>query len=220
MDRQGQRMSCRRPRASVLSWRAILQRCSCFRQECLPRPCLTSSASSTETNLPQAEAHLLCSGTRDSARLLAQVLFEWSRSGADPAAYACRGVMPFLLTMNILASRVFLDRFLSLVLASKPELLLQKDPVSTGAGDEIWVTTDHTLNFLQMAVRICQRADPDSPSESFPFGLPYCLCALFYFVMLTFLKKRSRTSETPGFGYAPDTPAGSPGQSRRVPRSS
>ncbi|KAG8873394.1 hypothetical protein FRB98_009060 [Tulasnella sp. 332] len=115
-----------------------------------------------ELNYPDSETHLLCSGTRDSARLLAQVLFEWSRAGADPAAYACRGVMPFLLTTNILAARTFLDTFLPSVLASKPDMLLQKDPVAVGAEDEIWTTNDHTLNFLQMAVRICQRADSEA----------------------------------------------------------
>ncbi|KAG9014042.1 hypothetical protein FRB94_000240 [Tulasnella sp. JGI-2019a] len=115
-----------------------------------------------EMNYPESELHLLCSGTRDSARLLAQVLFEWSRGGSEPAAYACRGVMPFLLTTNILAARTFLDAFLPLIFASKPDMLLQKDPVAVGRGDEIWTTTDHTLNFLQMTIRICQRADPDA----------------------------------------------------------
>lgn len=149
---------------------------------------------SPELDYPDSEAHLLCSGTRDSARLLAQVLFEWSRAGADPAAYACRGVMPFLLTTNILAARTFLDNFLPLVLASKSDMLLQKDPVAVGAGDEIWTTNDHTLNFLQMAVRICQRADPDAGSKPFSSLLssdPFSSCNYSYL-------QTSRTLGMPG----------------------
>ncbi|KAG8892602.1 hypothetical protein FRB99_002590, partial [Tulasnella sp. 403] len=112
-----------------------------------------------------AESHLLASGTHDSALLLAQLLVEWSHSGSDPGLFAARGVMPYLLTTNILAARTFLDKFMSLILAESPDLLLNKEPVPTGDGDEIWATNNHTLNFLQMAVRICQRANPEAASK-------------------------------------------------------
>lgn len=120
----------------------------------------------------QAEPHLLASGTRDAAKLLAQMLIEWLRSSpdSDPASFAARGTVPYLLTTNILAARTFLDQFMSLVVADRPEILIHKEPVpvgGSGAQDEIWATNNHTLNFLQMVVRICQRSDPSNPTGWF-----------------------------------------------------
>ncbi|KAG8948376.1 hypothetical protein FRC03_000731 [Tulasnella sp. 419] len=118
-----------------------------------------------EGDFAEAEARLLASGTRDSARTLAQVMFEWSRSGAEPGAYASRGVIPYLLTTNILAARTFLSHFLSLVLAAQPNLLLQQTsvPITPDTpGSEMWVTNNPTLNFLQLAIATCQRADPQA----------------------------------------------------------
>ncbi|KAG9099127.1 hypothetical protein FS749_002087 [Ceratobasidium sp. UAMH 11750] len=65
-----------------------------------------------------AELHLLNSASRDSARLLAQMMFEWSRDGANPGAYAIRGTIPYLLNTSILAARTFLTTFIGLVLAT------------------------------------------------------------------------------------------------------
>ncbi|TFY76924.1 hypothetical protein EWM64_g7088 [Hericium alpestre] len=72
--------------------------------------------------LDGAEHHLLASGKRDSARLLAQVYHDWALSSGSlsshAGAFALRGTIPYagptyLLNGNILASRTFLDSYLS-----------------------------------------------------------------------------------------------------------
>ena len=89
------------------------------------------------------------------------MLFEWSRSGAEPGAYASRGTIPLLQVGNILGARSFLSHFLSLLVSSHPEIVAEPTPITmtvTPAGpDEITPTTDHVLNFLQLAIRVCQR---------------------------------------------------------------
>jgi len=103
-----------------------------------------------------AEPHLLASGTRDSARLLAQVYFGWAKAsnslGSHAGIFALRGVLPYLLNGNILASRAFLAGFISSISPSGEPL-----PIGT-TGDEILVTDDSLLNFAQLAVRSVQRA--------------------------------------------------------------
>ena len=62
---------------------------------------------------------------------------------------------------NILAARTFIIHFVSLALSSQPTLRspIQSDPISIpGSSDEITFTTNQALNFLQLAVRTCQRA--------------------------------------------------------------
>ncbi|KAI0258365.1 hypothetical protein BC834DRAFT_911820 [Gloeopeniophorella convolvens] len=109
-----------------------------------------------EGDLDGAEPHLLAAGTRDSARLLAQVYFDWvkaSRSLESHAGiFALRGVLSHLLNGNILAARTFLDAFIS-------HLPLSGETLSIGnTGDEIRITRDSVLNFAQLAVRTVQRA--------------------------------------------------------------
>lgn len=70
----------------------------------------------------------------------------------------------YLLTTNVLAARAFIIDFLSLLLPSQPSLLAQPTPVSVD-GDDMYATTNHTLNFLQLAIRTCQRADPQVANE-------------------------------------------------------
>ena len=89
------------------------------------------------------------------------MFFEWSRSGAEPGAYASRGTMPLLQAGNVLGARYFLSHFLSLLVSSHPEILAEPTPITmtlTPSGfDEITPTSDHVLNFLQLAIRVCQR---------------------------------------------------------------
>ncbi|CAE6402728.1 unnamed protein product [Rhizoctonia solani] len=113
-----------------------------------------------------AEQHLLNSASRDSARLLAQMMFEWSRDGTNPGAYAIRGTVPYLLNTSILAARTFLTTLIGLLLASPQRATLINqhfpDPVALKSPDsdpdEVQITTDPTLNFLQLAIQTCQRA--------------------------------------------------------------
>ncbi|BEI79580.1 hypothetical protein CcaverHIS002_0101090 [Cutaneotrichosporon cavernicola] len=104
-----------------------------------------------------AEQYLLNAGKRDSATLLADMLFEWGNSGhEDPGAYAARGVLPFLAISppNVLAATSFLQRYLSLLAApSSP----QKDSF-IGTVEGVQLTTWPAVNFLQLAVLTVQRA--------------------------------------------------------------
>ena len=54
----------------------------------------------TEGLLDAAEPHLLSSGTRDSARLLADVFLQWAGSGPGFGLFAIRGVIPFVLPLT------------------------------------------------------------------------------------------------------------------------
>ncbi|KAF8512503.1 hypothetical protein JB92DRAFT_3083319 [Gautieria morchelliformis] len=106
-----------------------------------------------------AELHLLAAGKRDSARLLADLLLDWSNGASDFGLYASRGVIPYLLEGNILAARTFLSHFLSHLISSHPEVLAETVPLQVGStSDEILFTKDQVLNFLQLAIRTCQRA--------------------------------------------------------------
>ncbi|KAG9078858.1 hypothetical protein FRC06_008126, partial [Ceratobasidium sp. 370] len=113
-----------------------------------------------------AELHLLNSASRDSARLLAQMMFEWSRDGTNPGAYAIRGTVPYLLNTSILAARTFLTTFIGLVLATpRRDTLINShfpNPIPLNSPnseqDEVQITTDPTLNFLQLAIQTCLRA--------------------------------------------------------------
>ncbi|EUC57615.1 cytoplasmic protein [Rhizoctonia solani AG-3 Rhs1AP] len=72
----------------------------------------------------------------------------------------------YLLNTSILAARTFLTTFIGLLLASpqRATLLNQHfpDPVALKSPDsdpdEVQITTDPTLNFLQLAIQTCQRA--------------------------------------------------------------
>ncbi|KZT73173.1 hypothetical protein DAEQUDRAFT_722299 [Daedalea quercina L-15889] len=113
----------------------------------------------------QAEPHLLASGQRDSARLLAQMFVDWASAGGTPGAFALRGTVPYLLNGNILAARTFITQFVSQITSKRPELVskLQSTPIpirnsKEGRTDEIIFTIDSVLNFTQLAMRTCQRA--------------------------------------------------------------
>ncbi|KAG6864867.1 hypothetical protein C0991_006721 [Blastosporella zonata] len=102
-----------------------------------------------------AEPHFLASGKRDSARLLAEMFTLWSAEGGTAGAFALRGVIPYLQNGNILAARVFISRFTSGV---------PKDPSTPNVpvgSDEVVLTKDQVVNFAQIAVLICQRANGD-----------------------------------------------------------
>ncbi|KAI9434236.1 cytoplasmic protein [Lactarius indigo] len=109
-----------------------------------------------ESDFVGAESHLLAAGTRDSARLLAQVYFDWAKASnsleSHAGTFALRAVLPYLLNGNILAARTFLGAFISYVSSSGTAL-----PIGS-TGDEITFTPDPLLNFAQLAVRSVQRA--------------------------------------------------------------
>lgn len=110
-----------------------------------------------------AEPHFLASGKRDSARLLAQMLAEWhAASGGSPGAFALRGTLPYLQNGNILAARTFIKHFVAQLPRLRPATQPDPIPVGTSAGaSEIVLTTEPVLNFAQLAVLTCQRAQGD-----------------------------------------------------------
>ncbi|KAH9838439.1 uncharacterized protein C8Q71DRAFT_751202 [Rhodofomes roseus] len=118
-----------------------------------------------EGSFDLAEPHFLASGQRDSARLLAEMFVEWEAVGGTAGTFALRGAIPYLLNGNILAARTFIAHFVSQITSKRPELVstLQSAPIPIGNSkeaqtDEIIFTTDSVLNFAQLAVRTCQRA--------------------------------------------------------------
>jgi hypothetical protein len=54
----------------------------------------STSLPGKEGSFDLAEPHLLAAGKRDSARLLAEMMAEWSKMGATPGAFALRGTIP------------------------------------------------------------------------------------------------------------------------------
>jgi hypothetical protein len=126
-----------------------------------------------------AEQHLLASGKRDAANLLAELMFEWcvipsvitlanrtrsNKGSLDPGPYALRGVLPFLSQhpANILPATTFLTRFLSLLStppASSSKAFIATLPSQTSfSPTDIHITTSPTLNFAQLALITVQRA--------------------------------------------------------------
>jgi len=106
-----------------------------------------------------AEVHLLASGKRDSARLLAEMFIHWALPNQFYGLFAIRGTIPYLQNGNILAARTFIKHFTAGVPSS---FRLDSDSViSVGEKDEVIMTKDCLLNFAQMAVLTCQRAQGD-----------------------------------------------------------
>ncbi|KAI0050506.1 cytoplasmic protein [Auriscalpium vulgare] len=113
--------------------------------------------------LDAAEPHLLAAGKRDSARLLARVYFDWASATAGGLAsysgtYALRGALPYLFNGNVLAARAFMSEFLSLLPQIPPFRSDRQQPLAISADDEIVWTEVRELNFLQLAIRVIQRA--------------------------------------------------------------
>ncbi|PSR74257.1 hypothetical protein PHLCEN_2v10001 [Hermanssonia centrifuga] len=121
-----------------------------------------------EGSFDTAEIHLLAAGKRDSARVLAQMYIEWLSAGGTPGAFALRGTIPYLQNGNILAARTFLSHLVSQYTATHPDFVSSIQPSSLAVGktgdgqsDEIVITKDSNVNWAQLAVRTCQRAQGD-----------------------------------------------------------
>lgn len=73
----------------------------------------------------------------------------------------------YLLNGNILAAHTFITHYTTIVVSRSPSLRLssQPTPVPIGPSDapkgEVVLTTDPALNFSQLAVLTCQRAQGD-----------------------------------------------------------
>ncbi|KAK0222830.1 hypothetical protein EDD85DRAFT_859875 [Armillaria nabsnona] len=103
--------------------------------------------------LDQAEPHFLASGKRDSARLLADMFIQWLSQGGPPGPFAIRGVVPYLQNGNILAARTFITHFVSQL----PQTA-QKTSKRVDDTNDVVLAADPYVNFAQLAVVTCQRA--------------------------------------------------------------
>ncbi|GJE85556.1 DUF410-domain-containing protein [Phanerochaete sordida] len=121
-----------------------------------------------EGEFEAAESHFLAAGKRDSARVLADMYVQWSSTGGAPGVFALRGTIPYLLNGNILAARTFVSQLVSRFASSRADFVspLHPTPIPVGSAaqgptDEITLTRDPLVNFAQLAVRTCQRAQGD-----------------------------------------------------------
>ncbi|ESK95893.1 cytoplasm protein [Moniliophthora roreri MCA 2997] len=111
-----------------------------------------------EGQFEAAELHLLASGTRDSARLLAEMFIQWGTPSNTFGSFALRGTIPALQNGNILAARSFINQFVSSLPGS---VHADTAPISIGSNHDLIVTKDSLVNFAQLAVSTCQRAQGD-----------------------------------------------------------
>ena len=105
---------------------------------------------------------------------------QWASAGGSPGAFAIRGILPYVFVSphrcapsyssflwfrylqngNILAARTFIKHLTSAVL--KTQNLESPYPPLTVGSDEVILTKDPVLNFAQMAVLTCQRANGEN----------------------------------------------------------
>ncbi|KAL0578087.1 hypothetical protein V5O48_003905 [Marasmius crinis-equi] len=111
-----------------------------------------------EGQFEAAEPYLLASGSRDSARLLAEMFIQWGAPADNFGAFALRGTIPSLLNGNVLAARAFINAFVSGLPGSVHSDAV---PLSIGSNHELLITKDSLVNFAQLAVATCQRAHGD-----------------------------------------------------------
>ncbi|KAL0945463.1 hypothetical protein HGRIS_000952 [Hohenbuehelia grisea] len=110
-----------------------------------------------------AEPHLLAAGKRESAKTLAEMYIQWA-AGSSPGPFALRGTIPYLISGNVLAARTFIIHFTShlpeqYLIASSSPISVASSP--TGLPTDVVLTKDTVVNFSQMAVLTCQRAQGD-----------------------------------------------------------
>ena len=96
--------------------------------------------------------------------LLGSLLFEVHFRQSGPyCSLRTAHVIPrrYLQNGNILAARSFLSQFISQIISSRPKLLspLQTSPLSVPPTSEVTHTTEPLINFCQLAVLTCQRAN-------------------------------------------------------------
>ncbi|KAK1221953.1 hypothetical protein PQX77_015243 [Marasmius sp. AFHP31] len=111
-----------------------------------------------EGQFEAAEPHLLASGSRDSARALAEMFIQWGTPSESFGSFALRGTIPYLINGNVLAARAFINTFVSGLPGS---IRSDTAPLSVGSNHELLITKDSLVNFAQLAVATCQRAQGD-----------------------------------------------------------
>lgn len=125
-----------------------------------------------------AEIHYLSSGKRDSARALSEMFIQWAEPTQAYGVFSIRGTIPYVLEFsflffkkksypfsylqngNILAAKTFIVHFASAVPATI-RLSEADSTISVGEKDDVVMTKDSLINFSQIAVLTCQRAQGD-----------------------------------------------------------
>lgn len=102
-------------------------------------------------------------GTKESATVLANLLFEWFSDDFDlPMApyYISRAVLGYLSAGNIRDAAKSLNIFIERLLESGRISNSQK--VSSSSGDEIFIFSElPLLNFFELLIKACQRGNQD-----------------------------------------------------------
>ena len=84
---------------------SIMLAISCIKVEWCTRTMALLTNTSLDGNFVGAEPHLLASGTRDSARLLAQVYFDWAKAtntlGSHAGIFSLRGILPYAFRSHV-----------------------------------------------------------------------------------------------------------------------
>ncbi|KAJ3516513.1 hypothetical protein NLJ89_g1075 [Agrocybe chaxingu] len=112
-----------------------------------------------EGSFENAEQHFLSSGKRDSARLLAEMFIQWATPENAFGVFALKGSIPYLINGNVLAAKTFIKHYTAALPASvKSE---SDSTITVGDKDEVVMTKDSLVNFCQIAVLTCQRAQGD-----------------------------------------------------------
>jgi len=94
----------------------------------------------------------------------AAMMVKWVGTDGEAARFAIRGLLPHLLLQNILTSRIFLSEFITLLSRTCPTFSVHATlPLNS---DEVLVTSEPALNFLQLLVRVCQRGEQTPPKTS------------------------------------------------------
>jgi hypothetical protein len=95
------------------------------------------------------------------------LMVDWSAAGGTPGLYALRGTIPYLQNGNILAAHTFITRFTTTLVSRSHSLRSPSQPTALTIGSpddpsgEVILTMDSVLNFCQLAVATCQRAQGD-----------------------------------------------------------
>lgn len=112
-------------------------------------------------NIADAEQNLLL-GTRDSAKLLGQMLFDYymdEQKGSKAGLYIARGVLGYLGLANLRDSIVCLDAFLErLEVETAPSSCIQDE--HSGMVIKVY-STEELLNFMQLLIISCMSGNPD-----------------------------------------------------------
>lgn len=142
----------------------------CYRSSTSPYPMFLESLA--DRDFVGAEHHFLAAQTRDSAKALCVLLFDWFKTDPSSSAtsstlgrYAARGVLSFLEGYSIACANVFLESFVKLSTAANSSLVVEQIPSSVPTSsssssndkeEQLTITKIQSINFLQLVIKTCE----------------------------------------------------------------